>query len=156
MKALIEGALWWVAGVILWMTTVSSITVAEAAVAVPTAAGCAALAVVARRTMSLRFTVTRQWLRLLVLVPAGAIADTGRLVAWLLRGARDRPEKDAILARPIEAGVAPRAIGLRAAATTAISATPGSVVVDSDGDAGRLVLHRVVGGWPDLDERVSA
>jgi multisubunit Na+/H+ antiporter MnhE subunit len=155
MARLFEGVCWFVAGVILWMATVSTITVAETVVAVLASAGSAVLAVMARQAMSLRVLVTGRWFVWLALVPVGAVMDTGRLVGWLVRRAPEPSEEDAVVHRRVPAGTAGAAVGWRAAATAAISATPGSVVIDADGDAGRLTLHRLVSGPPSIDERVE-
>lgn len=41
-----------------------------------------------------------------------------------------------------------------AAAALVISATPGTFVVDSDPQEGTLVIHTLVGGWPQLEQVV--
>jgi hypothetical protein len=153
-RAFIEGVCWFVAGVVLWALTVTTITAAELTVAGITSAFCAALAVAARRVTGLRLRPTRAWLRWLALVPAQAVLDTARLAAWLFRGAHESTETDAAQHRRVAAGTSPTAVGTRAAAIGVISATPGSVVLDAD-DTGDFLVHHLAGGWPGLDERVT-
>ncbi|GAA4139625.1 hypothetical protein [Leifsonia shinshuensis] len=155
MRAFIEAACWFVAGMVFWMATVSAITLAETIVAVCTSVVLSVFAVVARRAMGLRFRPSAAWLRWALLVPVAAAADLGRLFAWIARGARDPVEADAIERRHVPAGDAPEAVGHRAAAIIAVSATPGSCVIDARDD-GAFLLHRLVGGPPSLDERVSS
>lgn len=156
MRAFAEGVVWVVAGVAVWLATVPAVTIAEVAVAVPTAVACAALAVVARRSMGLRFRAGREWLLWAVLVPVSAVADSVRLARLLVRRAPEPGEQEALVRRRVPAGPAASALGWRAAAIVAVSATPASVVVDADGEAGRIVLHRLVAGRPAIDERVSS
>lgn len=43
----------------------------------------------------------------------------------------------------------------RALAAVAVSATPGTFVVDGDPEEDRLVIHSLARGWPHLDRVVS-
>lgn len=154
MKAFIETACWFAAGMLLWLVTVSTITVTELIVAAATSAACGTFATAARRITGLRARPTRAWLRWAALVPVQAVTDTARLVAWLATGAHERSETDATAELHVAAGTSPVAVGARAAVVGMVSATPGSVALDAD-DGGRLLVHRLVGGWPELDERVT-
>lgn len=154
MRAVIEGASWFLAGVIVWLATVASIAIPEVLIAVLTSAAVAPFAVLARRQMGLHVRPSADWVRWALIVPVAAVADTARLVAWMLGRAADAPEAEAIVARHAPAGEHAAAVGWRAGATCAISATPGSLVVDTRAD-GRLLLHRLVTGAPNLDERAT-
>ena len=154
MKGFIEAACWFVAGVVIWLLTASTITVTELVIAAATSAACGAFATAARRVTGVRVRPTRAWLRWAALVPGQAAGDTWRLAGWLARGAHEITETDALAELPIAAGAAPRAVGARAAAIGALSATPGSVVLDAD-DEGRMLVHRLVGGRPNLDTQVT-
>jgi hypothetical protein len=155
MRAFIEAACWFVTGMLFWIATVSAVTLAETIVAACTSAVLGVFAVVARRAMRLRFRPSGAWLRWALLVPVAAAADLGRLFAWIARGAHDPVEADAVERRHVPAGAAPEAVGHRAGAIIAVSATPGSCVIDAQED-GTFLLHRLVGGPPALDERVSS
>lgn len=154
MRTVIEGASWFLAGVVVWLATVSSITIPEVLIAVLTSAAAAPFAVLARRQMGLRVRPSAAWVRWALIVPVAAAADSVRLVAWLMHGAPDGPEGEAIVTRHTPAGERPAAVGSRAGATCAISATPGSLVVDTRAD-GRLLLHRLVSGPPNLDDQAT-
>lgn len=154
MKAFIETVCWFAAGMLLWLLTVSTITVTELIVAAATSAACGAFATAARRITGLRVRPTRAWLRPAAIVPIQAVTDTARLVAWLATGAHERSETDAAAELRVAAGTSAVAVGARAAAVGMISATPGSLALDSD-DSGRLLVHRLVGGWPELDDQVT-
>lgn len=155
MGAFVEAACWFVVGMLFWMATVSSVTLAETIVAACASAVLGVFAVVARRAMGLRFRPSAAWLRWALLVPVAAVADLGRLFAWIALGAHDPAEEDALVRRHVPAGDAPGAVWHRAGAIVAVSATPGSCVVDAQDD-GTFLLHRVVGGPPSLEKRVSS
>ncbi|MFC4242929.1 hypothetical protein ACFOYW_06065 [Gryllotalpicola reticulitermitis] len=154
MKTFIEALCWFVVGVILWMTTVTTVTRTELVIAGLTSAACALLAVAARRVAGLRLRPSWAWLRWLALVPVQAGLDTGRLAVWLLHGAHETADGESVTRRKTSSGRSPTSVATRAAAIGVVSAAPGSLVLDADED-GHFLLHRLVSGWPSLDEKVS-
>jgi hypothetical protein len=82
-KALLELVLWWIAGTLSWLVTVSTASVPETVAAASTALLCAVLGRMARRAMGFRAAARGIWLRWAAPVPAAAVADTVRLARWL-------------------------------------------------------------------------
>ncbi|NUP74889.1 MAG: hypothetical protein HOQ07_09635, partial [Sinomonas sp.] len=134
---------------VFWLATAATITLAETLVAAAVALVGAVLARVARRAMPFNARPRRVWLGWAALVPVAAAADMARLVRWY-RG----PQKAEVRESRMPASERPPATGWRAGGITVLSATPGSVVIDSDPTSGRVKVHSLVGGWPHLDEKV--
>lgn len=149
--ALAELALWWVAGTLSWLATASTVTLPEAATAAAAALVGAVLARAARLAMGFTAAVRGAWFRWATMVPAAAVADTLRLARWL-----PGPQTQDLGEKPMPAGDSPAATGWRAGAMVALSATPGSVVLDSDPRQHRVQVHTLVEGWPRLDDQVAA
>lgn len=148
--ALLELVLWWLAGTLSWLVTVTTVTVAETVAAASTAVLGAVLARMARRAMDFQAAPRRIWLRWAALVPAAALADTIRLARWLAG-----PRGESLSAHRMPETQSPQATGWRAGAMIAMSATPGSVVFSSDPDGDRIRVHVLAQGWPGLDRHVS-
>lgn len=144
-----EVAAWTAAGTLFWIATASSVTPAEALVAVAIALPVGVVAGVARRAMPFRARPRRVWLRWVAMVPVAAVADMVRLVGWLRSG---QPED--LRAARVPAGHGAGEAGWRAGGIVAVSATPGSVVVGCDPEDGTAVVHSLVRGWPHLDTSV--
>ena len=155
--ALVELALWWVAGTVFWLATVSTVTLAETLAAALVSLIGAVLARLARRAMPFRLTVRREWLRWAATVPVAAFADAVRLARWL-PGPGNAPKRtvelDALREGRMPGSRRPAETGWRAGGIIALSATPGSVVVDSDPATGKVLVHTLVEGWPGLHEKV--
>lgn len=148
--AILELVLWWMAGTVSWLVTVTTVTVPETVAAASTAVFGAVLARMARRAMGFRAAARGIWLRWAALVPAAAVADTARLARWLAG-----PRRESLNGRTMPGSRSPRATGWTAGAMIALSATPGSVVFSSDPDGNRIRVHVLTQGWPDLDKHVS-
>lgn len=159
MRAVIEIAAWWIAGVLVWTATLSSASAAELITGALSAAVCAVLARVARRAMGgqpgLSSGMLSRWAYWALLVPVAAAADLMRLVGWLAAGRPEPEPADRIVELTVPSGTGREAITWRQGAALAVSSTPGSVVTSIDPDAGTLVLDQLVAGRPGLDKRVS-
>lgn len=159
MRAGIEIAAWWVAGLLIWTATLSSVSTAELVAGALAAGICAVLARIARRAMGGQPGLSpRMWLRWLgwaVLVPVAAVADLLRLVRWLAAGAAEPTSAARAVSVPVPAGSGAKAITWRQGAALAVSSTPGSVVLQIEPDDGCLRLDQLVSGWPGLDRRVA-
>lgn len=149
--ALTELVLWWVGGTLFWLATASTVTMSETLVAAAIALIAAVLARLARRAIPFDAKPRLAWLRWAALVPVSAVADAARLVPWL----GGRQAEDIVEAR-LPASTDRAETGLRAGGIVALSATPGTVVVDCEPRSGTVRMHSLVKGWPHLDERVTA
>lgn len=148
--AVLELVLWWIAGTLSWLVTVSTVTVPETVAAASTALLGAVLARMARRAMGFQAAARGIWLRWAALVPAAAVTDTVRLARWLAV-----PRGESLKEQRMPGTASPEATGWRAAAMIALSSTPGSVVFYSDPDGNRIRVHVLADGWPRLDRQVS-
>ncbi|KHL03262.1 hypothetical protein [Sinomonas humi] len=149
--ALAELVLWWAGGTIFWLATASTLTVSETLIAAAVALAGAVLARLARRAIPFAARPGVAWLRWTVLVPVSAVADALRLVPWL---GGSQPED--LVEKRLAASTGQAETGLRAAGIVALSATPGTVVVDCEPRSGTVRMHSLVNGWPHLDEQVAA
>jgi multisubunit Na+/H+ antiporter MnhE subunit len=152
----VEAAAWWGAMIGVWITTLSSVTWPEVWIAAAAALPCAVMTVLARRALADRWRPNLRSLRWLAVVPVAVVADTVRVLALPLRAAGAQPRKrDLLRIRLPDAGEEPRAATARAEATVLVSATPATVVLDSQPDEHTLVVHRLVSGAPDMTKVVS-
>jgi multisubunit Na+/H+ antiporter MnhE subunit len=147
----VEIAVWWVLLFGLWMLTLSSVSVAESVTAAVAALLCAFAARAGRRASRVGWRPRLAWLTWFAMVPVALCMDTVRLFVATVR--RDLPERFDEVELPTDRPAA-RADARRAAAVLALSATPGSVVLDAAPDR-PLLLHVVVSGRPRLDERIG-
>ncbi|GDY29642.1 Na+/H+ antiporter subunit E [Gandjariella thermophila] len=155
MTRLVEVAVWWLVLVLFWLATLSATSRAEFLVALIAGLPCAVAATAARAAGGWRWRVRPAWSRWLVpLIPA-AIADTARVLARAAREPRaGRREPHRVTERelrriPLVAGEdEARSAGWRAVAAALMSATPGTVVLDSPPEEPVLLVH-------DLDGRPS-
>jgi multisubunit Na+/H+ antiporter MnhE subunit len=147
---------WWGACVGIWLLTLSSVTPAELTVAIACGLPCALAARAARRAAGDAWLPRARWLAWLVLLPAAVLADTARLTGLLAQAARGRADPGRL--RDIRLPAAepgPVALAHRALASLAISASPGTLVVDSDPRGSKLTIHAMAGGWPGLDRAAA-
>lgn len=147
---------WWGACVGIWLLTLSSVTPAELTVAIACGLPCALAARAGRRAVSDTWLPRPQWLAWLVRLPASIMADSVRLATLLAPAARKRADPGRL--RDIQlpgAEPGPVAVARRALASLVVSASPGTVVVDSDPRNSRLTVHAMPGGWPGLDQVVA-
>lgn len=148
-----EIAVWWLLLFGLWLITLSSMSVAEAVTAAVVALLCAVVARAGRRASKVDWRPELAWLTWFAMVPIVLCVDTVRLFAATATRGRNIPQRFEKLELPGDRSDA-RADARRAAAVLALSATPGSVVLDAAPDR-PLVLHVVVSGRPRLDERIG-
>jgi multisubunit Na+/H+ antiporter MnhE subunit len=156
LAGVLEIAWWWGACTGIWLLTLSSVTLPD----LITAAGCGLLCAVAaraaRRAMGGRWRPRLAWLAWLPPLLASVAADEIRVMALAARrlaGAAD-PGRFKEVAMP--AGErADVAAAHRAAAIMTVSATPGTFVADADPEEGKLVIHFLADGAPNLDRTVT-
>lgn len=153
---------WWALLVGVWVTTLSGVTTSDMVAATAGGLLAALAARWTRRAAGGRWRMRPGWLGWLAVLPVAVVADAARLAGVAARHlvirAGDEPgEGVGRLSRvPLPAGEdGPTGAGRRAAATLAVSATPGTFVVDVDEDAGELVVHRLVDGRPSVDRVVG-
>jgi hypothetical protein len=139
-----EGVCWWALLVAVWWATLSAGTVQEFAVGAACAAVGAIAAVAVRRTVRPGWPPPWDALRLTARIPAAVVADTVRLFGSVLPSlVRDRSRDGGLRSA---SGGAGRGVAYRAAATLAVSASPGSYVVDWPPDDTAPTVHRLRGG----------
>jgi multisubunit Na+/H+ antiporter MnhE subunit len=162
MVRLVEVAVWWLVTVLFWLATLSAVSRAELLVAVLAGLPCAVAATAARAAGGWRWRVKPHWLAWFgPLVPA-AVADTLRVFGRAVREARagrraPRRGAERELRRiPLPSGEDPaQTDGRRAVAAGFVSATPGTVVLDSPPDERVLLVH-ALDSRPSPVERVVA
>jgi multisubunit Na+/H+ antiporter MnhE subunit len=150
-----EFAAWWAAGMIVWVATLSATDLAELVLAAIVSMLVAGPAMLGRRAIGGSGRPRLRWLSWVGFVMVGAVLDCVRLVGWLFRGTDEADRSRALVTISVPSGDESSAIGWRQGAMLSISATPGTLVVDSDPGAGTLLLHPLSSGWPDLADRVS-
>jgi len=152
-----EVAVWWALLTGLWLITLPSFAREEGLVAAACALGAAIAVAGARRAMDGAWHPRLGWARWAVPVVFAVPVETVRVLALGARqlarrheGVGDRVERlRADGEEPGTVGAARRALG-----TFALSATPGSVVMDWDPDRRELVVHRLVPGATDLEHEL--
>jgi multisubunit Na+/H+ antiporter MnhE subunit len=147
----VELLLWWLLLFGLWLLTLSSVSVAESVVAAVLALLCAFVARAGRRASRVGWRPQLAWLTWFALLPIVLCMDTVRLFVGTVT--RNLPQRLEEVELPDDRSAA-RGDARRAAAVLALSATPGSVVLDAAPDR-PLVLHVVVSGRPRLDKRIG-
>ncbi|WP_210414651.1 hypothetical protein [Microlunatus elymi] len=158
-RAAYELIVWFAAGVLTWIVTLSSASPAELVAGAGAAALVAVLARAARRAMGLAWRPVADWLRWVALVPMAAALDVGRVLGWLIDSLRHgRPDVDPsqrLVRRRLLSGEDAATVARRVGGVLAVSATPGAIAVDQDPGTRTVLLHQLVGGWPDLDRRAT-
>ncbi|HWE66073.1 MAG TPA: hypothetical protein VG298_05465 [Acidimicrobiales bacterium] len=160
MRSLAELMFWWAAGLGIWMLTLSSVSAAELAVAMPSALLCAGVAVGGRRALGARWRPEPVWLRWFVLLPVAVAVDSVRVVALVVRtgGRTDAAGSFRTYSVRPRPGTG-RQDAWDAVAVLAVSATPGSFVVDvdttDDGSKVTMLTHSLSSGKPDMAEAVG-
>jgi multisubunit Na+/H+ antiporter MnhE subunit len=152
-----EIAAWWAFLLGLWCTFIGNITSVE--LACGAAAGLiAAMALGQLRWMHWPASRPRaRWLGWLPTIVAAAVVDTARLVPALLRSIGRRGDRGTFrIIRLAPAGTDRWSEAQHSYATGALSATPGSYVVETYPEAGEARVHTLVDGRPDLVEKVNA
>lgn len=135
---LLESLAWWGALMIIWLAALSSYTAAESVAAACVALACAVAAPVARRAAGDRWRPGLGWLGVLPVLVVSVIADTVTVFARMAtcgRGGAPGPH----LVRYRSEGVDDST--RRAGATLMVSATPTTVVLDSEQKEGTILVH---------------
>ena len=151
---------WWMAACTgVWLLTLSSVSWPDLAVAAACAVPCALAARAGRRAVGGHWRPRLRWLAWLAPLAAAIPADLARLFLVAARPAAAQagdgpPGRFQRITMPRGEPV-PVASARHALATLTISATPGSLVIDSDPAAGTLDLHDLGSGWPHLDQVVA-
>lgn len=152
-----EVVVWWGLLVGVWVLTLSSAPPMELYIAAASALPCAVMAPIARRAIETAWRPDPRWLRWLAVLPVSVVVDTaalfGRTLARRLTG---RPFEGELKPVPLRAHRDPLRSGAhRALATVALSATPGSFVIDTRPEEDALLVHSVVDVPPSLDRVVG-
>lgn len=145
----IEVSAWGAVCVGVWLLTLSSVTVPDLCLAVPASLLCGVLALTGRRLVGGRWCPLRGWWTWLLTLPVAVIADTfgvwrAAARAVLRPGERGHEHVVHLPASDADDVAATR----RALVTLALSASPGSYVVDFDPDRRELLVHTLADGAP--------
>jgi len=157
MRQLAELLFWWAAAMGVWLLTLSSMSLPEVSVAAAAGLPCAVLAIASRRAVGGSWPPRAAWLRWAAPLPLAVVADGVRVLgraAGVLAGRRIGDGEIRSVQLPKDRP-APRRRSREAMAVTLISATPGTVVVDLDDESGRMLLHALGSGRPQIDEAVT-
>ena len=139
----------------MWLVTLNSYSVAELITAAVLAAPCAIAARAGRRAAGLRWQLSLGWSRWLLAVTWAVGHDVAVALSFALRR-RTHEEDDEFRIVPLsrEHGDAARA-GREAVITAALSATPGTVVVDANEAHDELLVHALPAGHTRLERELS-
>src|SRR6266536_1633190 len=129
---------WWVALVLVWVASLSTVSVQELAVAGAAAALCVVLTAGARRMVRGRRLPRPRWYRGLWLLPRVVLTDTVGVWRMAARRLRHRPVREETRELRLEHERSP---ARQATAVMLLAATPGTVVVDVDSRANVVLLH---------------
>lgn len=151
---LAEVACWSALGYVVWLLTLSQVTISEAVTAAGCAPAVAVAAVATRHVLGAKWRVHPAWVRWFGPACGAVLLETVRLWAAALRGDRRALRGSFRETQLPDTDPAPLAAGRRALATLTLSATPGSCVIGSRDDRHRLRVHSVVPGPPDLSRVV--
>ncbi|HEX5405799.1 MAG TPA: Na+/H+ antiporter subunit E [Pseudonocardiaceae bacterium] len=136
MRAAVEIVVWWVLLALVWVATLTAVSVQELVTASVLAAPCAVAARAARIAADAHWRVRPRWLRRLALLPVAALRDT----VGVLRLAVHPEEQDTFEHVPLPAeSDEPGRAGREALTTAVLTATPGVMVVDAEHD--RLLVY---------------
>lgn len=138
-----EFTAWWLFTLGLWCAFIGNISSSELVAGAAAGLISALTAVQLRITDWPTFRPRLRWIAWLPLVIATAVVETGVLAhelwRWTVRRQRDRGEFRSVAFRP--AGRDARTRAQHALATVAVSATPGSIVVETYPDLGEARVH---------------
>jgi hypothetical protein len=150
--------LWWsVAGVVIWLLTLSSVSVPELVLAGASSLMCAGAAVAGRKLLGATWRFRPGWLRWLVSLPTAVAADTVRILGVPVRTSGRSDDAGYFRSYQVKCQVdRPTQEAWEALAVIAVSATPGAFVVDiqqgRDGSTITLLTHSLTAGGPDMAE----
>jgi hypothetical protein len=142
---------WYAVAVGVWMASLSAWSGQELVVAAGCAVPCAVAAVGARRAIGGAWRLPAESLRWFVMLPAAIVVDAVRVLSWPVRSASGGSFRTIDVGAP---GEASSAAGRRAAASLAMSCTPGAYVVAADEKAGTVMVHGL-GGSSMIDRAVT-
>jgi multisubunit Na+/H+ antiporter MnhE subunit len=155
-RFLAEVLVWTAACVGIWLLTLSSVSRSELLVALACALPCALLAAAGRRAVQGSWAPRPSWLRWLLPLPLAVAGDTARVLGRAVAALAGRRPIGAVRSVALRRDrPAARWRARQAVAAALVSATPGTVVVDVDGDTGRMALHALGAGRPAMEEVVS-
>jgi multisubunit Na+/H+ antiporter MnhE subunit len=155
MRRTAEVAAWWVVLTFVWVASLSAATAPDVLAGAVCGLLCAVLAVAARRAIGQAWRPVPRWAAWLGPLLLAVPADTARLLIRVLpRLVRDRRSAGSLRRIRPPAGEEAAAGFRRAWGTLALSATPGSFVVDWPPDGRPAVIHTLGSGPPQMDEVV--
>lgn len=157
MRQLPELLFWWAASIGIWLLTLSSMSLPEVSIAAAAGLPCAVAAIAARRAVGGSWPPRPAWLRWSAPLPLAVAADGVRVLgraAGVLVGRRIEEGEIRPVQLPRERPE-PERQSREAMAVALTSATPGTVVFDLDDDSGRMLLHALGSGHPQVDEAVA-
>lgn len=142
---------WWGVCVGVWLLTLSSVGAAELAVAALCGLPCAVAGRAGRIAVGGTWHPRARWVWWPVPLAVVAVADAARVLLVPLRRPRRGESPGELAELHLPGGESPdTAATRRALAILAVSATPGTFVVDSDPERGVLVTHSLVRGRPGI------
>lgn len=145
----VEVTAWAAACVGVWLLTLSSVTLADLCFAVPAGLLCGLLAAGGRRLAGGRWRPQPRWAAWLLALPVTVVAETFGVWRAAARAALDSGPSGRERLVQLPAGeTADVAAARRGVATLAISASPGSYVVDVDHDRPELTIHTLADSAP--------
>jgi multisubunit Na+/H+ antiporter MnhE subunit len=150
----VEFIAWWAIATGVWMASLSAWSWHDLVVAIGCGIPAALCAVGGRRAVRGQWRMPSAAMRWLIHLPATIVVDAVRVLALPLM--RDPAAKTRFVT--IDLGVtggSARATGHRAAATLALSVTPGSYFVSTDPKAGTALVH-AVGSPSTLQRAISS
>jgi multisubunit Na+/H+ antiporter MnhE subunit len=134
LRALVEVTVWWAVLVLVWIATLTTVTVQELVAAGVLAVPCALVARLGRRAIGVSWPMRARWLLWLRKLPWAVLHDTAAVLALAVRPSRS----DRFREVPLPDDAAQEAV-----ATVLLSTAPGSVVVDVQDH--RLLVHELTG-----------
>lgn len=154
--AAIEVAWWWAVSCGVWLLTLSSISAAELIVALSCGLPCGFAARATRRSLGGEWRLRPRWSLWVGPLVVAVLADSARLVATSLRSVARTGQAGQLTAVSLPPGEPEHVFaGREAVGTVALSATPGTFVVDCDPERHVLTVHSLVSGPPAMEEVVQ-
>lgn len=152
----IEVGVWTVVLTGLWVSTLTVAGGIELAVAAGCSLGCALLATGTRGALDISMRPRLGWLTWVARLPAAVVGDLGRLAAAVTRTVRHDTPLGATRRLGLPGEDPRNAEARRALGSLAISATPGSFVVDVTTDGGSTLILHALSEQPSPLERTVA
>jgi hypothetical protein len=150
-RAFGEIGAWAAVACVVWLVTLSSVTLPELCFAIAASIPCGVLARASRRSLGASWRFSPRWLAWPAPVTASLVAELVEL--W--RSALGHPRPGRLTSVDLPDEEPPLAAGREAVAILALSSTPGRVVADSDPEQHRLTVHTLLSAGPDLTSVVK-